>query len=401
VKPQGVPSVDPGEQVITQPEELAACVEHLAQCRRFGLDTEFIGENTYHPHLCLVQVATPDTLYLIDPLTAGPLDTFWRVVVAPQSEVIVHAGREEVRLCHLAIGQAPPNLIDLQIVAGLVGLAYPLGHGPLVKEVLGISLSKGETLTEWGKRPLTKSQIRYAFDDVRYLLAIWERLSARLDKLERRDWAREECDRLTAVATPNTPAEVGASDKWRKLKGIGGLDRRRLAVVRELYTWREQAAARLNRPARSIIRDDLVIEIARRNPTQERDLHVIRGLPKRDLEAVMRAVERGRAVPLAECPPLAERDQDPPQVTLATGIMMAVLTDVSARMRLAPNLVASTQDVKLLVRARWQGGPSPEESPLTRGWRARHLLPELLAVLEGRRAVRIGDLRADAPLTYQ
>src|SRR5207244_5555920 len=103
-------------------------------------------------------------------MTAGPLDAFWDVVVDPAHVVIVHAGREEVRLCHLWSGRTPGNLFDLQIAAGLVGHAYPLGHGAIVAQLLRKSLAKGETLTEWRTRPLNAAQIRYAFDDVRYLL---------------------------------------------------------------------------------------------------------------------------------------------------------------------------------------------------------------------------------------
>src|SRR5262245_40788794 len=191
---------DPQEHVVSRSEELGAVCEYLAGCRRFGFDTEFVGEDTYHPHLCLVQVATPDRLILIDPLSAGPLDSFWKLVVDPANQVIVHAGREEVRLCRLWTGQTPGNLFDLQIAAGVVGLAYPLGHGTLVSQVVGVQLTKGETLTEWRNRPLTRQQVAYAFDDVRYLLPLWQRLSARLDELGRADWAREEFQRLLAQA---------------------------------------------------------------------------------------------------------------------------------------------------------------------------------------------------------
>ena len=122
---------------------------------------------------------------------------------------MVHAGREEVRLCHLWSGEVPGNLFDLQIAAGLAGLPYPLGHGNLVNQVLGVQISKGETLTEWRNRPLTREQIRYAFDDVRYLLPAWERLSAKLDELGRLAWAREEFARLKVQSTPEEPAEAG------------------------------------------------------------------------------------------------------------------------------------------------------------------------------------------------
>jgi ribonuclease D len=400
VKPKGAPLEHLPEILVTQSAELATCVEQLSPCRRLGLDTEFIGENTYHPQLCLIQVATSEALYLIDPLTAGPLDAFWNMLVEPGREVLVHAGREEIRICYLASGKTPAQLIDLQIAAGLAGLAYPLSHGALVREVLGIALPKGETLTEWGKRPLTPSQIRYAFDDVRFLLAAWEKLSETLAGLGRLDWVREDCDRLIAAAIPTAPADLGASEKFRKLKGIGTLDRRRLAMVRELFNWREEAAARLNRPPRTLVRDDLVVEIARRAPTRERDLHVIRGLPKRDLEAIVQAVQRGRNLPIEQCPAVAERDQDPPQVGIVVSILMAVLADLCTRRQLAPNLVAATQDVRLLARSRFQGTDLPAESLLTRGWRQKHLLPDLLAILGGWRSLRIANPRADAPLEY-
>jgi ribonuclease D len=385
------------EQIVTQPEQLAACCEYLATAGRFGFDTEFVGEDSYHPRLCLVQVATAERLILIDPFTTGPLEAFWKLVVDPAIEKVVHAGREEVRMCQLWGRQAPANLCDVQIAAGLIGLAYPLGYGTLVQQLLGVQTGKIETLTEWRERPLTRAQIRYAFDDVRYLLPVWQRLSARLEKLGRLDWAREEFDRL---ATTLRPEEV-APEKWRKLRGLGSLDRRRLAVVRQLYLWREETAARLNRPPRTVVRDDLLVEIARHNPLRERDLQVIRGLPRRDLPAILTAVEEARRLPPEQCPLPAEREQDLPQVTLVGGVLQAVLGDLCARWRLAPGLVASNQDVKNLVRARLQDSDLPADSPLARGWRRQHILPELAALLDGRRSLRISDVRAESPFTIE
>jgi ribonuclease D len=387
---------DLSEQIVTRPEELAAFCARLAAQPHFGFDTEFVGEDSYHPRLCLVQVATPEGLFLIDPLTAGPLDEFWKLVVDPARVVVVHAGREEVRLCRFWTGQVPGNLFDLQLAAGMVGMAYPIGHGTLVHQTLRVQLNKRETLTEWRDRPLTPEQIGYAFDDVRYLLPVWQRLSAQLEKLGRMEWAKEEFARLAAVGAPDEPA----AEKWRKLRGLGSLDRRRLAAVRALYEWREETAARTNRPTRAIIRDDLIVEIAKRNPTRERDLQVVRGLPHRDLKSIVETVVRARALPLEECPAPADREQDPPQVQLVANVLNAVLGDLCARRRLAPGLVASSNDVKQLVRARLAGEP-PADSPLTRGWRAAHVLPELLAVLDGRRFVGVGRLASEAPLAYQ
>src|SRR5207237_9144737 len=106
-------------------------------------------------------------------------------------------------------GRMPGALCDLQIAAGLVGLTYPLSHGSLVSQLLGVQLAKGETLTEWRDRPLTEQQLRYAFDDVRYLLALWRRLSARLESSARSEWAGEE---FACLAPPGCPSEPAAGE---------------------------------------------------------------------------------------------------------------------------------------------------------------------------------------------
>jgi ribonuclease D len=388
-----LPQVPPlPEKIITSPQDLQACCQQLASCQQFGMDTEFVGEATYHPRLCLVQVATSERLYLIDPLTVGPLDAFWKLVVDPANMVVVHAGREETRLCCLWTGQGPGRIFDLQIAAGLIGLPYPLGHGPLVNHLFGIHLAKGETLTEWRDRPLTPAQVRYAFDDVRYLLPAWNIINKRLEELGRSDWEREECTRMGTASL----GEEFFQEKWRRLRGLGALNRSRLAVVRDLFQWREETAARLNRPARSIVRDDLLVEIARRDPSRERDLHPIRGLPRRDLPAILEVVKQARSLPLEKCPPLAEREQDPPQFGLVTAVLQAFLGNWCLQHRLAANLVASPGDVKTLVRAHRQGR-LPDNSPLVEGWRRGHILPELLAFLEGRRRLRLAPVSAPVP----
>jgi len=387
------------EHVVSRPDELPAFLEHLAACPHFGLDTEFVGEDTYHPQLCLVQVATPERLSLIDPLTVGPLERFWQLVADPRHLVIVHAGREEARMCQFFAGQTPGNLFDLQLAAGLIGLVYPMGHGSLVHHLLGVQLLKGETRTEWRSRPLTRQQVQYAFDDVRFLLPLWEKLHGELTALKRTEWAKEEFARLADSAGGND-AEV-VEEKWRKLRGLGSLGKAQLAGVRALFRWREEQAARTNKTPRSLLRDDLLVEIARRNPRKENDLLVIRGLPKRNLPAMLAALEQARALPAEQLPAARPRDNDPPQLGLAASILSAVLGDFCARQRLAPNLTASGNDLKLLVRAQWQGRAFEADSLLAEGWRKAHVLPELQAVLTGRRRIRLGDLQSDAPLVLE
>src|SRR5439155_1766130 len=146
-----------------------------------------------------------------------------KLLVDPARTVIVHAGREEIRMARRWSGQAPANWFDLQVAAGLVGLTYPLGHGALVYQLLGHRLTKAETLTEWRHRPLSSAQLSYAFDDVRYLIPLWQQIDARLHTLSRRDWAKQEFARFTAQALPEGGEQLVAPDKWRKLRGIGAL----------------------------------------------------------------------------------------------------------------------------------------------------------------------------------
>ena len=168
-----------------------------------------------------------------------------------------------------------------------------------------------------------------------------------------------------------------------------------------MFLWREDEAERANRPPRTVVRDDLLIEIARRGPKAEQDLHVVRGLARRYCTPLWQALERGRALSGDELPLPLEREQDPVQIGLVANVLGASLFDFCNRLHIAPNLVASGQDVKLLVRARLLGLPAPAESVLSRGWRAAHILPHLQAILDGRRSVTVADIRSETPFTYR
>jgi ribonuclease D len=382
------------EHLVSDPAQMAGCLDHVAKSPVIGFDTEFVGEDSYRPELCLVQVATAEQLIVIDPFAVGPLDEFWKLLLDPNRVVVMHAGREDIRICYFQGGKPPANVFDVQIAAGLVGLNYPIGYAALVNDLLGQRMTKGETLTDWRRRPLLPAQVRYAFDDVRYLLPAWKKLTERLKRLKRTEWAAQEF--ANAVQKAVADEEV-AAEKWRKVKGIGGLDRRQLAVARELFAWREQFAARVNRPPRQLLRDDVLAEIARRGPTKHEDLSAYRGVPRSEIDRILDAVKRARALPPEEHPVPEARDNDPPHVIMLGSLLGVVLADWCTRNRLAPNLVASGSDLRAVVRSRVFKEPTPE-SPLTRGWRAANVLTELQAILDGKHAIRVADPAAAAPL---
>ncbi len=381
------------EQLVTHPAQLAACLGHLAKAPLIGFDTEFVGEDAYRPELCLVQVATAEELFVIDPYTCGPLDGFWELLLNPDCTTIVHAGREDIRMCYFQAGRPPANVFDVQIAAGLIGMTYPIGYAGLVHDLLHQRMQKGETLTDWRQRPLTPAQVRYAYDDVRFLLPAHRKITERLKRHKRLEWAQEEF----AAAVKKAVLDDATVERWRKIKGIGALDRRALAVAREVYGWRDKFAERVNRPPRFMMRDDLLIEVARRAPTKAEELHAVRGLPRGQEEAIIEAVHRAMALPMERCPEPETRDNDPPNIVLLGNLLSVVLNDFAGRNRLAGNLVASGSDLKAVVRSRAYGEPLPDVS-LCRGWRAKAVLPELLALLAGDTAIRVADPKALDPL---
>lgn len=385
------------EQIVADARQLADCLTHIRLSQQIGFDTEFVGEDTYRPDLCLVQVATSERLYLIDPLACGPLDEFWQLLLDPKRQTIVHAGREEIRMCWFATGFPPANLVDLQVAAALVGLQYSIGYAALVQEVLGVRMDKGETLTDWRRRPLTPGQIRYAYDDVRYLLPIWDRISDKLTKHRRLDWAREEF----AVSIKRAVADDPTVERWRKLKGVGALRPRELAIVRAVHAWRESVANRQNRPARTVLRDDLVVEIARRAGEKQFDLTSLRGVPKNEVTAITAAIREALALTADHWPLAAERDNDPPHVAQVAALLAIVLAEYSAREAIAPASLATMSDLKALVRARQPDGRLPPESPFFTGWRASTVLPYLEAFLDGRMSIRIDDPASESPIRIE
>jgi ribonuclease D len=373
---------------------LERCLEQIAASQVIAFDTEFVGEDAYRPELCLIQVATPEHLFVIDPLSVGPLEPFWKLLLDQARVTVTHAGREDIRLCFFQAGQPPANVFDVQLAAGLVGLTYPIGYAGLVLDLLGQRMSKGETLTDWRHRPLLPAQVRYAFDDVRFLLPVWKKLTDRLKRLKRTTWAEEEFIALVRRSIGNEESTV---ERWRKVKGIGGLDRSGLAIVRALYEWRDRFAERINRPARHLLRDDVLAELARRRPTKPEDLAAFRGLPRVELTPILQAIVHAKSLPLDQCPETESRESDPPPIVLLGNLLGVVLADWCARNSLAASLVASSADLKALVRNHVTGQPLAD-IPISRGWRAAAIFPELKGILEGKTGIRVAQPSKGYPL---
>jgi len=382
-------NLKPAEVVVTDARGWSACREHLAQASIVGLDTEFVGEGRHRPELCLVQIATPETLYVIDPYAVGRLEGLWELLQDPRRLVVVHAGKEDIRICQHQAQRPPARIFDIQLAAALSGLDYPLGYGKLVEELFGIAMNKDLTLSNWRQRPLTQSQLRYAFDDVRYLLPAYVLLQERLQQQQRESWAEEEFAALVQRAL----AEDQGPENWRRVKGIGRLDRQGLAIVKELYQWREEWSQRWNRPSRQVLSDHLLVRIARLKPHCRKELASLRGVPQNAVAEILEVIQQALALPAAACPAPTPRIHETAEVVAISQLLQIVLHEWCARHQVASNLAATAADLKAFAYYQLARRSAPE-LPLFRGWRAQVLLPELQAVLEGRRWVAVNPQRS-------
>jgi ribonuclease D len=319
----------------------------------------------------------------------------WELLASPGHEVVTVAARQEIKFCAKGAGQAPACVLDLQVAAGLLGYGYPLSHTNLCLRILNARVNGGESFTDWRKRPLRPVQLEYAADDVRYLLPMREVILARARKLDRTNWVRGECDRLVKSV-------MREDERWR-ISGSARLSRRQLAVLREVWRWRDRQARSLNVPVARVLGDSMLIEVARRSPATVEDLFSIRGLDSRLLrkaeQEVVSAVAAARSTPESDLPNNERRD-DPPQVAVLTKLLSVAVSNLAAETDVDTALLATTSDLQEIVR--WfldrEGTPCPE---VLDGWRGEILQESLIGFLEGKKVIRVGNVRRPNPLVFE
>lgn len=392
-------ALKPNYELIADDEAFDKLIKELETADFIGFDTEFVSEDCYRPDLCLLQIATRDQFWIVDTKSISDAKRFWEVLVEGDHETVVHAGREELRFCLQATGKSPRNMVDIQIAAGFVGLEYPAAYSTLVSKLLGISLSKGETRTDWRRRPLTNRQLDYALQDVVYLASIRDVLLKKLEKLGRSAWLTDE------IQNWQTDIEQYETQKrWRRVGGISGLSRRGLAIVRELWIWREKEGERRNRTPRRILRDDLIVELARRETSDSVRIQSVRGFERRELKRhigeICDCVQRGLDLPEDQLPKKSNY-QSTPQLNLVGQFLTAAVGSLCRDASIAPAIVGTTQEIRELVSFRLglRGNHGQEPPELAKGWRGELIGESINDLLAGRAGLRIDDPMSDQPLT--
>ncbi|MGM0634079.1 MAG: ribonuclease D [Pseudomonadota bacterium] len=378
-------------QLVTDNAKLKQLCQRWRQMPALSMDTEFIRVDTFYPQLGLLQVCDGQGSYLLDPLALTEWAAFRELLGNPDILKVLHACSEDLLVFREYFDVMPGPLFDTQKAGAFLGMGYSISYQNLVRELLEIEVDKGETRSDWLRRPLSEQQLHYAALDVAYLPAIHQLMSERLRERELLQPLLDEGEqmRVLALQTENESdwdtLYLGMGAAWR-------LDRDQLAILRALAQWREKEARHLNIPRPWVARDSDLILLAQQAPG---DAQTLRGLGdlspaarKVDSDTWLDLIREGRAHPIPENAVPVGQPLDPAQRRLLKQCQAAV-REVAASQRMASELLARKKQLTALIETAsqddWQW---PEELG---GWRRPLLEPVLLPLLESLRSSRASE----------
>jgi len=380
-----MPAPQPEQIIVTSGETLEALCDRLADCSIIAIDTEFMGEDHFVPRLELIQVAADGVAAVIDfPAVqeTAPIARFWDLLCESHIEKVLHAGRQDLELFSHHAGRLPKPFFDTQIAAALVGYGAQTAYANLVQRVQGVKLDKAHTFTNWSQRPLSRDQLVYALDDVTFLLPVHRHLRQKLAVMGRLQWVDEEFSRLEVSlgAQARDPQE-----RYQRIRGWDSLKPRAAGVLRDLAAWREGEARRRNVPRGRVLRDEVLVQLARQTPRTLDQLRGMRGMYSSEVErngqALLATMQLALARPESEWPEVPRDRKPDPESTGLLELLQAVLKSRASIENIAPTLIATTGDLQALIEQ--TSSKEEVDIPVLRGWRRQLVGETLLSVLAG------------------
>ena len=373
---------------ITSSDQLKTFCESLQSSDVLAVDTEFVRERTYFHRIGLIQVGGKAGFAAIDPIILNDLTPLLEILKDPKKIKVFHAARQDLEILVRLCGQVIPPVFDTQVAAALVGWGSQISFAKLIQKALGKHIHKSETYTDWCRRPLSENQIKYAIDDVRYLLPAYEKLLERLVQLKRADWVAGEVNNWEDPATFALP---DPQTRFLKIKSLRSLSRRNLAVLRELAAWREKVAITRDCLAKSIVRDETLLEIARKMPKEIKELSTLRGFHHKEAgksgAAILKAVKKGNEVPEADLPKLPEADGY--STTRGIEELLSAFVQIrSEELKIEPSVLADRKRIRSFATHFGQKF-NMDENFLLQGWRKECIGEPMLKLLNGEVGLKI------------
>lgn len=352
--------------------QLQQAASEWLECDIIGIDTEFVRERTWRADLGLVQLSDGKRVWLVDPLKTGPIQPLSTLFQTSGMVKILHAPSEDLDVLLYTTGAVPEPLFDTQIACAMLGQSLQMGYHKTVEWLLDITVDKGETRSNWCKRPLRPAQLHYAALDVCLLPIMQRELFARLEDLGRDKWLAEDCDRLLNKA--QTPADPEQS--WKRINGNNRLDGSSLAILQSLSTWRDKEAEKRNLARGFVIKDNALMTIANQQPDSldalfELDIWHPKAV-QRHGHTLIATIEQILQQGLTAAPPetLLRKHR-----TLMADMRKRV-QHTATELSVEPALLASRRELESLIL-------SPEGEPLSErflGWRKNIITDDLMTL---------------------
>lgn len=362
--------------MITTTSALTEACDHLAGFPFITIDTEFLRESTFWPKLCVVQLASPEKVFLIDALAPGlDLAAFFALMRNPSVLKVFHAARQDIEIVWHLGGFMPDPVFDTQVAAMVCGFGDSISYDQLVARITGVVLDKSHRFTDWSRRPLSQNQLDYAEADVTHLRDVYRHLSDMLESSGRATWVDEEIRQLTSVSTYHTEPE----DAWQRLR-MRVKKPRELVILKEIAAWREREAQSRDMPRARVLKDDTIYEIAVQAPTTAEALSQLRTVPKgwersRSGEEILAAVRTALETPKENWPRLPKMRHMPEGTGAAVDLMKVLLKLVSENEGVASKVIATVDELEDIAAS------DEADVPAMRGWR-REMFGELAMKLK-------------------
>ncbi len=354
--------------------QLKQAASDWLKCDVIGIDTEFVRERTWRADLGLVQLSDGKTVWLVDPLRTGSLRPLSELFDRPDIVKILHAPSEDLDVLLYTTGSCPEPLFDTQLACAMLGESLQMGYHKTVEWLLGITIDKGETRSNWLKRPLRPAQLHYAALDVCLLPMMHQELAGRLAQLDRSNWLYEDSARMVKKAhTPPDPEQ-----SWKRINGNHRLDGNSLSILQRLAKWRDHEAERRNIARGFVIKDTELLSISNHKITDPDELSRLEILHPRVIERYGKTLvskvtdvlqQNLQATPL----PVLDNSQKP----LLTS-MRDYVQQKAKQLSVDPALLASKKELENLIL-------SAEATTLPRkfqGWREDIIGNELMKLKE-------------------
>ncbi len=377
---------------LTTEKGLADFCGQLKSSPTLAIDTEFVRERTYYHKLGLIQVFDGKYCAAIDPIRISNLKPFLDLVCNQNTIKVFHAARQDLEILHRLCDGLIQPVFDTQIAASVVGWGAQISFAKIVNKVLGKKIDKSETYTDWCRRPLSERQIEYALDDVRLLIPVYENLKKVLKKLGREEWLRGE---FALLENPDSFKTPKLEKLFLRIKNIRTLEPKNFAVICELIQWREGEAQARDCLARNIARDESLMELARKAPTDIEGLGFIRGLHKNEItrskKNILAAIQRGLKIPLDQIPKIPELElyKSPPGIE---EMLSAIVQIRAEQLKIEPSVLADRKKINDFVKC-FDRNLSIERHSLLCGWRKQAIGNQLYSALTGKVALAIGKNR--------